>query len=729
MAYPDNIDNFTDKLNKLDNNTYVIEEEVALVNGVYEGELQHDNVSLPSINVYTGSKLTGTKVENIVISTPSLTPWKNTIRIYSEVSPVYITYQTQGDTVEADDINKVQNSIVNTQKTLNNEITRAINAETTLTNNLNSEITRAKNSETTISNALTSETSRAESSEATITTNLNAEITRATNSENNISNTITTNTPVWNDKYTKNEVDNKISAVITNLDYKEHVATFADLATTYPNPQDGWTVSVDADNITYKYNGTSWIPISANSIPLATESVSGLLSSQDKTNFDDANAKKHTHSNLSLLETITQVLINNWNSAYTHISDAVRHITSAERSLWNTVSNKVDKSGDTISGQLTVLGNAQNRPIVTRGISGSSSDGTTVDSLYLNYDSNKPVQIGTTITIDPSTSSITAKASDSDAVGGHPATDFAPSGYGLGGFTPLINSTDANTVISTGFYYGNNISNVPTVSGESTAGYLLVEASSSNWVKQTYCTYTNSKIFVRTNNNGTWTSWKSLASSGDIPTSLPANGGNADMVGGKHATDFMARTISSTTLDFNTVKTSGVYSVKANTNSPNPSYNGTLIVEFEVGTPYQLWCPDNLNTVYKRNYTVGSSTWGAWVNLLGLDTLGADAKYALKTDITNLGTGDMQKATYDKDGDGIVDNSEALQGHPASDFMLLGQAIIGEQHFGYGSYVDPYVGLSCALKINGNLAVGGTIYENQKQVLTKGVKWNDLKGV
>ncbi|MCG8484800.1 MAG: hypothetical protein MJA31_15915, partial [Clostridia bacterium] len=33
----------------------------------------------------------------------------------------------------------------------------------------------------------------------------------------------------------------------------------------------------------------------------------------------------------------------NWDSAVSHISDAVKHITSAERTLWNTVSNKVDK--------------------------------------------------------------------------------------------------------------------------------------------------------------------------------------------------------------------------------------------------------------------------------------------------------------------------------------------------------------------------------------------------
>ena len=112
--YPESIDKFTEKLNKLENNTYVIEEEVTLANGIYEGELEHDNVSLPSISVYAGSKLTGDKIENFILSTPSKSPWKNAIKIFSNMNKVYITYQTQGDTVEAEDINKVQESIVNT---------------------------------------------------------------------------------------------------------------------------------------------------------------------------------------------------------------------------------------------------------------------------------------------------------------------------------------------------------------------------------------------------------------------------------------------------------------------------------------------------------------------------------------------------------------------------------------------------------------------------------------
>ena len=54
----------------------------------------------------------------------------------------------------------------------------------------------------------------------------------------------------------------------------------------------------------------------------------------------------HSHSNLTVLGTITQLLIDGWNSAVAHISDAVKHITSAERTLWNTVSSKSDNTHD-----------------------------------------------------------------------------------------------------------------------------------------------------------------------------------------------------------------------------------------------------------------------------------------------------------------------------------------------------------------------------------------------
>lgn len=470
------ITQFNSKLNKLDGNIYTIEEVVNPIAGVYEKELAHDNVEVNTINIYTKSKLTGTKINTYTTSTPSLTPWKTIIKIFSTEPVLYITYKTTGDTVEAEDINNVQAAINITQEEVNDEIdratdrentiennlnteisraenketeinnnlnteisrakkaesdevtrakasektltdnlnleisrakasestltdnlnkeieraqkaemdevTRAKSAEKIITDNLNAEITRAKDSENTLNTNLTNEINRAKSAENTLTTNLATEVTRAINAENSIKNTINTNKPFWDDKYTKAEIDNKINEVITDLDWKESVTTFSDLSKNYPSPQDGWTVNVKDTDITYRWSGSTWVAISANSIPLATSSVDGKMSKEDKTfldivrslwvsvtshindtvkhitstertNWNDANSKKHMHDNKNVIDGITSTLITAWNSAVTHISDTVKHITSAERTLWNTVSSKAEKSHTHTKSQIT----------------------------------------------------------------------------------------------------------------------------------------------------------------------------------------------------------------------------------------------------------------------------------------------------------------------------------------------------------------------------------------
>ncbi len=137
--------------------------------------------------------------------------------------------------------------------------------------------------------------------------------------------------------YTKNEIDNKFSALETNIDWKESVDTFDDIATVHQNPQDGWTVNVKDTDYTYRYNGTEWIPISANAIPKATNSVDGLLSKEDHSSYDDANSKKHSHSNKSVLDKVTQILLDSWNAAKTHADSA--HAPSNAEANQNAFSN------------------------------------------------------------------------------------------------------------------------------------------------------------------------------------------------------------------------------------------------------------------------------------------------------------------------------------------------------------------------------------------------------
>ncbi|MSS91380.1 hypothetical protein FYJ45_25035 [Eisenbergiella tayi] len=404
---------FCDKLNKVDGKVYVIEEEIQIPDsGIYEAELQHDNIVDSTLAVYTGPTLTGEQLQTYALSTPSLMPWKRIIRIQTDKKVVYVSYETDGDTVEAQDINIVQDAILETQGGVNAEearakstemelnrnlqaeteratgeeqrldgridteasraqeaenilslrldaetgraeaveqknadaiaaeAERAAGAEKKLADNLTGEISRAKAAEEVNADNITAESSRATAAENKNAEDIKAETTRAESAEASIRSTINTNKPIWDDKYTRNEVDNKFSTLETAIDWKEAVNSFADLATAYPKPDDGWTVNVKDTDYTYRWSGTEWVAISANAIPKATQSVDGLLSKEDKAYYDDAYSKRHTHSNKGIIDKITQSLLDAWNAAYTHISDTVMHVTEVERNNWDDANNK-----------------------------------------------------------------------------------------------------------------------------------------------------------------------------------------------------------------------------------------------------------------------------------------------------------------------------------------------------------------------------------------------------
>lgn len=133
---------------------------------------------------------------------------------------------------------------------------------------------------------------------------------------------------LWANKYTRSEIDNKISTAISGMDWKASVATYNDIATTYPNPQDGWTVNVRDTNVTYRYTGTAWISISANAIPLATTTKEGMMSKEDKIKLDSieagANNYVHpsTHPASMIVESDTRKFVSatdktNWADKYT----------------------------------------------------------------------------------------------------------------------------------------------------------------------------------------------------------------------------------------------------------------------------------------------------------------------------------------------------------------------------------------------------------------------------
>lgn len=122
------------------------------------------------------------------------------------------------------------------------------------------------------------------------------------------------------------------------------------------------------------------------------------------------------------------------------------------------------------------------------------------------------------------------------------------------------------------------------------------------------------------------------------------------------ATKVTEKTINTAT-DFNTLTTTGIYHVVVSTSSNlhAPTTNhGTLIVDFSVGTPYQIWIPDNNMTAqYKRTYS--SSTWSGWTTQKLTDTVYTHPSYTAYSSglykITTNSLGHVTSATAVTKGD------------------------------------------------------------------------------
>ena len=483
-----NITKFSEKLNKIEGNVYTIEEVVNPVAGVYEADLGHDNVEPNTINVYTGSKCTGNKINSFVISTPSLTPWKIHIIIYSSEPTLYITYESMGDTVEANDINNVQEAINDSQKALNDEITRATNASNTLTTNLNNEIARAKKAES-------DEVTRAKNAENTITTNINNEIARAKKAE-------------------------------------------SDEATRAKNAESKLTTDL-SNEVTRAKSEESKINTALNNVYTKTETFS---KSEVTKKIQDVIGT--APAALDTLQEIAKALNDDSNFAGTVTTE---------------LSKKVNKSGDTMTGALSIKKSGDNATLLTfeterpwsfkQGSTGASSTLDLVSSSgdksfrVLNVDKTKGLEVHTS----PTKTTVTI---------------------------------DGNKV-----YHAGDKPKLSELTND--AGFITQAQvdTSQNHV------HTNKTVLDKITQNSL-DSWNDKLQTKKITTAT----------------------------DLDTLKETCVYYIKVANCPNNPSSNwGTLFVSNE-GTLYQIFIPDSSNSVYKRSWN--GSSWGNWINLISKSAIG-----------------------------------------------------------------------------------------------------------
>lgn len=113
---------FNQKLNIKKDGVYKIEEKINLSEGRFNGYLKHSNVVMKSVVVYTGPKMTGEKIETFYLSKPEEATWRTLIKVFSETPAVYINYETPGDQVDAQDINRLQEGVTNNIGTLSEKV-------------------------------------------------------------------------------------------------------------------------------------------------------------------------------------------------------------------------------------------------------------------------------------------------------------------------------------------------------------------------------------------------------------------------------------------------------------------------------------------------------------------------------------------------------------------------------------------------------------------------------
>lgn len=186
---------------------------------------------------------------------------------------------------------------------------------------------------------------------------------------------------VNSNKYTDKKIADLIGGAPETLDTLKEVA-------------DAISASKSTEEVLNSAIGTK-----ANQAELDTHTGNDTIhiTSDERENWNDANDKKHTHSNKSVLDGITSALITAWNNAVEHITDTVKHITSSERTKWNAAydkaNNALPKTGGTLTGSLDIYGNVSQNPLRTRGIVGSDGQGSDGD-LYLQYGSAGNIYLG-----------------------------------------------------------------------------------------------------------------------------------------------------------------------------------------------------------------------------------------------------------------------------------------------------------------------------------------------
>ena len=184
----------------------------------------------------------------------------------------------------------------------------------------------------------------------------------------------------------------------------------------------------------------------------------------------------------------------------------------------------------------------------------------------------------------------------------------------------------------------------------------------------------------------------------------------------------MPLTTTSETLDLNNSKTTGVYNLKSSscTNAP-ASGNATLFVNFDVGTPYQIFMHDTTFKLYYRSYNTTNSTWNSWTSTLGNDisgNAGTATKLSSARTIngTNFdGSGNITTANWGTARNISISDSDGANTGTAVSVNGSGNAILKLPATIKASLTG---NASTATKLAGTKTINGTAFDGSSNITT-----------
>lgn len=239
----------------------------------------------------------------------------------------------------------------------------------------------------------------------------------------------------------------------------------------------------------------------------------------------------HTHTDLAELISGNAELISVNTKSIKYVNEEV--IKKADKEYVDDEIDTVVKAVDTAKTELTGKIDGKADTVHTHADLAVKSE---VEAKYAQYDlamrvMNENIESKASASHTHTASQITglptslpANGGNADTVDGKHASDFAPTGFGLG--TTCVNVTDWDNAINNGYYMGSNATNAPNT--DWWAGYVVCH--NANWIIQVINNFNNTRQWKqRFKTNGVWTAWSDFGGTSSSVCILSNSYGSLDL--------------------------------------------------------------------------------------------------------------------------------------------------------------------------------------------------------